>query len=128
MFILPFLHKKVSDTPIHVVQFFLATGGTALLSIPSNPLSFCKENDIPVLKTFSLNTILFIEVDPQTLQKDVFYSYNEEGTQEVEVWRPFLWVGAPTADPWSVNASLEKVIVSGSKVSNLVEAVLRTVT
>jgi hypothetical protein len=127
MFILPFLHKKISNTPIHVVQFFLAKGGTTLLSVSSDPAEFCKENDIPLLSMKSINNINFIKVNPQGLQKEVFYSYNEEDTQELEVWRTFVWVGDATTDPWSVNSSLEKVLLSGSKASSLVEAVLRTV-
>ena len=127
MFILPFLHKKISNTPIHVVQFFLAKGGTTLLSVSSDPTEFCKENDIPLLNMKSINNINFIKVDPHLLEKEVFYSYNEEDTQELEVWRTFVWVGDATTDPWSVNSSLEKVLLSGSKASSLVETVLRTV-
>ena len=127
MFILPFLHKKISTTPIHVVQFFLAKGGTSLLSVSSDPTEFCKENDIPLLSMKCIHNINFIKVNPEGLQKEVFYSYNEEGTQELEVWRTFVWVGNETTDPWSVNAALEKVLLSGSKASSLVETVLRTV-
>ena len=127
MFILPFLYKKLSNTPIHSVQFFLSKGGSALLSASYDPLLFCKENDIPVLRTIVTPSILFIEVDASALEKGVFYSYNEENTQSLEVWRTFVWVGSPTVDPWNVNAALEKVTLSGSKVSGLMEAVLRNV-
>lgn len=128
MFILPFLHKKIADTPIYVVQFFLAKGGTSLLSIPSDSLNFCKENDIPILNISSSKDIEYIQVDASKLQKDVFYSFNEKDTQDLEVWRTFIWVGNVGADPWSVNTSLEKIVLSGVKVTSLMETVLRNVT
>ena len=127
MFILPFIHKKLSNT-IHSVQFFLSKGGSALLSIPSDPVEFCRENDIPVLRTFTLNNIVFLEVDSKVIQKDAFYTFNETDTQSVEVWRNFVWAGTVDTDPWSVNSFLSTLILSGFKVSNLMEAVLRNVT
>ena len=124
MFILPFIHNKLSDTPIHSVQFFLTKGGLSLLSDISDPAAFCRENDIPFIDINQKNNIHYIRVDINKLQKGVFYSFNEEGTQNVEVWRTFVWVGNKGTDPWSVNSALEKIQLSGFKVSSLVENIL----
>lgn len=127
MFILPFIHKNHSNA-IQSVQFFLSKGGSSLINITYNPVEFCRENDIPVLRTFTVNKVVFIEVDAKVIQKDVFYTFNETGTQDVEVWRSFVWAGTIDTDPWSVNSFLSTLSLSGFKVSNLVEAVLRNVT
>jgi hypothetical protein len=128
MFILAFIHKKIeAHTPIHVLQFFLTAGGTSLLSIETDPVIFCKENDIPVVKTFKEKSVTFLEVDPAQIQKDTFYSFNEPNTEAFEVWRTFVWVGTPGSDPWTVNTALDAISFSGIKVSTLAEAVLRNV-
>lgn len=128
MFILAFLHRKIeTQTPIHILQFFLSSGGTSLLSTQSDPSDFCKENDIPVTKSFQTKDVTFLEVDSAQIQKDVFYSFNEPNTEAFEVWRTFVWVGTLSSDPWNVNTALDAISLSGFKVSALAEAVLRNV-
>lgn len=116
MFILPFIHRSTT------FQFFLTKGGTALLSIDCKPELFCQENDIPVKRVFQTDNIYFVEVDAAHIEPNTFYSFHEENTQELDVWRTFIHI---PNDMWSINGSLQTVKLSGQTVASLVEAVLR---
>jgi hypothetical protein len=119
MFILPFIHRE------HTFQLFLTKGGTALISTTCEPSLFCQENEIPIKRIFTKGGIHFVEVDVGKIEPNTFYSFHEENTQELDVWRTFIHI---KNDIWSINTSLQSISLSGHTVSSLVEAVLRNST
>jgi hypothetical protein len=100
MFILPFIHTKKKSH--QVLQIFLAKGGTALLSA-EDPAAFCEENDIPFSSIKQENSIAFVNVIKEKLQGEAFYSFHEEGTEGLEVWKTFIWMGEKDTDSLNVN-------------------------
>lgn len=122
MFIVPYIYTQstsASGIPIHKIQLFLSRGGTQLLSV-DNPLEFCSENDIRVKKTVTHEDITYLEV---AIDPNVFYSFHESGTEDLEVWRTYVLIGAQNLDPWNVNEMFPPL--SGRPVSKLLAPVLR---
>lgn len=122
MIILPFIYTQstsASGISIHKIQVFLSRGGTQLLSV-DNPLEFCSENDIRIKKKVVHEDITYLEVD---IDSNVFYSFHESGTEDLEVWRTYVLIGAPNLDPWNVNEIFPPL--SGRPMSKLLAPVLR---
>lgn len=122
MFILPYIYTQTisaSGLPIHKVQFFLAKGSNDLLSA-EDPVGFCESNELHVIHANTHADIRYLEV---TVDPNTFYTFHENGTENFEIWRTYLFIGDILKDPWNVNNNYG--LISGRSVLELVMPVLR---
>lgn len=130
MFILPWLHTKTissAGTVVHRFHLFLEKGGTQLISCDASQVeSFCAENELPALERFRSGPVEYVSLDASKIQMSDFYSFHEENTKDLEVWRTFLWIGTTEQeDPWNTNKLFREEFLSKLSVFELLETILR---
>lgn len=130
MFILPWLHTKhisSSGTVSHRISLFLEKGGTGLISCDESAVeTFCEENELFPLERFRQGEIEYIKLDSQRVNLSAFYSFHEENTKELEVWRTFIWIGTDESeDPWNTNKYFDELLLSKIRASEILQTILR---
>jgi hypothetical protein len=122
MFILPYIYTQstsASGLLINKLQLFLGRGGHHLL-YANDPVHFCEYNDMELVSSFTEVDIHYMKV---RVRMNEFYTFNEKATQDLEVWRTFVFVGDIAKDPWNVNENFPPI--SGRPLLRLVAPVLR---
>ena len=132
MFILPWFFKKTisqAGTVSYRFHLFLEKGGTQLISCEASAVaSFCEENEIVSLDRFRQGSTEYVRVDETKTDLSAFYSFHEENTKDLEVWRTFLWIGTTeTDDPWNTNKYFDDITLSKIRVSEILRTILRRV-
>ncbi len=109
MYILPYIRKDPCSTEVPLTQLwlFLANGGTrvwktdeAKPSVDYVVREYLMSNGLygtPQLK----GDCLYYAIDTTKTKKESFYTWLDEGVEELECWRPFFWLGSSTEeDTW----------------------------
>ena len=120
MYILPYIRKQQdapSSLPLTQLWLFLANGGRQVWqtdSGDSDPKVIVREyleaNGLygtPYVK----GDCLYYAIDSNRTNIQSFYNWLDDGVEELEVWRPFFWLGTsgPSAAHWGWSELVEGI-------------------
>ena len=107
MFILPYIRKDPCSTEVPLTQLwlFLAQGGTQVWKTDEQTPTpeyivreYLEANGLYGTACVK-GDCLYYEIDTIKTNKNSFYTWLDEGVEELECWRPFFWLG-DASDTW----------------------------